>query len=164
MHQHDGDGLEAARADLLQGFADFRFVQFLLDFAIGQNALVDLGDEAIEQLRFDDVLGENIGPRLVADLQGIAEAARGDQGSRLAFALQESVGRNRGSHAYLADGAGGYRLARIKAHQCPYAGNGRIPIGAGIFGQHFAGMQVAFGVASNDIGERTAAIDPEIPM
>ena len=46
-----------------------------LDRAVGAHALVDLDDALVEQLRHDDVLGEDLRPGLVADAQRVAEAA-----------------------------------------------------------------------------------------
>ena len=45
----------------------------LLDRAVGEHALVDLDDVVIELLGLDDLLGEDVGPRLVADAQRVAE-------------------------------------------------------------------------------------------
>ena len=52
--------------------------------AVGEHALVDLDDAGIELLGLDDLLGENLRPRLIADLQRVAKAARRHQQRALA--------------------------------------------------------------------------------
>ncbi len=49
-----------------------------LDGAVGAHALVDLDDALEQHFRLDDVAGEDLRPRLVADLERVAEALGGD--------------------------------------------------------------------------------------
>jgi hypothetical protein len=50
-------------------------VERLLHRAIGQHPFVDLLDAFVEQFRLDDVEGlKDVGPRLVADFQRVAES------------------------------------------------------------------------------------------
>ena len=121
--------------------------------------------DALEQhVRLDDLLGEDVRAGLIADLQCVAEAARCDKKGAVALALQQGVGGNRCAHLHRADGARRDRLARLDAHQAADALDGCVFVGFGIFRQQFAGMDGAFGVARDDVGERAAPVDPEIPL
>jgi hypothetical protein len=56
-----------------------------------------------------------------------------------------------------------YALARRDAEQVPDAGHRGIAIARGIFGQQLVRDERAVGLARDDIGERAAAVDPELP-
>ena len=66
--------------------------------AIAAHTFSRLDDPRIEHFRLDDLLGEDVGPRLIADLQLIFQPLRNDQQRAFAFALQQRVGRDRGAH------------------------------------------------------------------
>ena len=57
---------------------------------------------------------------------------------------------------------GGDRRAGAKPEQIADRLHGGVGIG-GAFGEQFAHMQLAVGVAADDVGEGAAAVDPEIP-
>ena len=59
----------------------------------------------VELLRLDDVAREDVRPRLVADLQRVAEAARRHQQRAFAAPLEQRVGRDGGAHLDDADRA-----------------------------------------------------------
>ncbi len=82
-----------------------------LDRSVGEHAFVDLDDRGIELLRLPDVAGEDLRPRLVADLERVAEAARGHEQRALAAPLEQRVGRHRGAHLDDPDRAGRNRVA-----------------------------------------------------
>ena len=88
-----------------------------LDRAVGAHALVDLDDALVEQLRQDDLLGEDVGPRLVADPQRIAKAVGDEEERAVALALEQRVGGDRGAHLDGADRAGRDRRAGRQAEQ-----------------------------------------------
>ena len=77
-----------------------------LDRAVGAHALVDLGDALVEHVRLDDVAGKNLRPRLVADLERVAETLGDQQQRALALALEQRIGGDRGAHLHGADAAG----------------------------------------------------------
>ena len=122
--------------------ADGVEVRRRLDRAVGEHALVDLDDAGIELLGLDDVARENFGPRLVADLQRVAKAARRHQQRALAAPLQQRVGRDGGAHLDEADRAGGDRVARREAEQIADRLHRGVGIG-GAFRQQLAHMQRA---------------------
>ena len=134
-----------------------------LDRAVGAHALVDFDDALEQHLRLDDVLGEDLRPRLIADAQRVAETLGGEQQRAVALALQQRIGRDRGAHLHRADPAGGDWLAFCKTQQVADALHRGVPIGFGIFGEELVRDQRAVGLAPDDVGEGAAAIDPEIP-
>ena len=164
VHEDDGDGLDAVG---LRGFERRAYVAKIgrpLDRAVGAHALVDLDDALIEHVRFDDVLGENLGPGLITDPQRIAEAASRHQQRALAFAFQQRIGGDGGAHLDRADTPARQRLAGLEAHQVADALHGGVAIGLGIFREQLVGDQRAVRASADHVGERAAAVDPEIPL
>jgi hypothetical protein len=82
---------------------------------------------------------------------------------RLALALQQSVGRNRGAHLDVADAFCRDGGVLVDAEQVADALDGGVWIGLGVFRQELALVQRAVGCTANHIGEGAATIDPEIP-
>ena len=74
MHEHDGDGRDAVGARGSKRRHRRRMIERRLDAAIGAHPLRHLGDAGIEHRRLLDAAGEDLGPRLVADLERIAES------------------------------------------------------------------------------------------
>src|SRR5688572_19606377 len=92
-----GSRLRHRRYCLLQR----RFVERRHDPRTVSNALVDLEAQITrsQRLRMVDLKGVEMRPRLAADLQQITKTARGDDGDARALALDQGIGRNRGSVA-----------------------------------------------------------------
>ncbi len=78
-------------------------IRLLLDRAVGAHALVDLDDALVEHVGLDDMAGEDLRPRLVADAQRVAEALGDDEERALALALEQRIGGDRGAHLHRAD-------------------------------------------------------------
>ena len=74
MHEHDRDRRDAVSARSSQRGHRRGMIERRLDRAIGMHPLRHLGNAGIEHRRFLDAAGEDLGPRLVADLQRIAES------------------------------------------------------------------------------------------
>ena len=138
-------------------------IEFTLDRAVGAHALVDLGDALVEHFRLDDVAREDLWPRLVADPQRIAEAARDQQQRALALALEQRVGGDRGAHLHRADAAWRDRLAGREADEVADALDGGVAVGLGVFRQQLVGDERAVRPLADHVGEGAAAVDPEIP-
>nr|CAD6595180.1 hypothetical protein RFYW14_00003 [Pseudorhizobium flavum] len=164
VHEDDRDGAESGIELRLQVPADDGFIGGCLDLAIGPHALVDFHHGAVEQFRLDDFLGEDVGPRLIANRQRIAEAARRHEQCSLALAFEESIGRNRGAHLDRTDRAGRDRLALLQLQEFPDPLDGSIPVGLRILREELVRDQRTIRPAPDDVGERAAAIDPEIPL
>ena len=164
VHEHDGDGLDAVGHRLFERGAHGVEIKLALDGAVGQHALVDLDDALEQHLRLDDVLGENLRPRLVADAKRVAKALGGQQQRALALALQQRVGGDRGAHLHRADAARRDWLAFCKPEQVADALDGGVAIGLRVLRQELVGRQRAVRAAADDIGEGAAAVDPEVPL
>jgi len=163
MHEDDGDGVDAVGTGRARGGLDGGFVERLLDRTVGADAPADLGDALVELLRKHDLLGEDVGPRLVGDPQRVAKALRDEEQDAVALAFQQRVGGDGGAHLDVADGAGGDRLALLQAEQVADALDGGVAIGAGILREQLARVEPAGRVAADDVGEGAAAVDPEVP-
>ena len=68
-------------------------------------------------LGLDDLLGEDLRPRLVADLERVAETLGDQQQRALALALEQRIGRDRGAHLHRADRARVGSARRLQAEQ-----------------------------------------------
>ena len=132
--------------------------------AIAAHTFSRLDDPRIEHFRLDDLLGEDVGPRLIADLQLIFQPLRNDQQRAFAFALQQRVGGDRGAHLDGFDRVGRDRSAGRDAQELPDAFERCVVINAGVLRQHFAREYLTGWCARNDVRECAAAIDPEIPF
>ena len=163
VHEHDRHRVDSRGARLDQRATRRGEIGGFFNDAIGPHALVDLDDIGIELFGLDDLLGEDFRTRLIADLQRVAETLRGEQNGLFALALQKGVGGDGRAHLHRADAASGYGLARREAQKIADALHGGVAIGFRVLGEQFAGMQMAAGVAPDNIGERAAAIDPEVP-
>jgi hypothetical protein len=159
VHQHDGDRVDAVRLRLFQLVAQWVGVERALHRAVGHEALVHLDHLFVELLGQDDLLGEDVRPRLVGDPERVAETLRDQQKRPVALPLQERVGRDRRAHLHRAD-AGGVDLAAKRAADALDRG---ILVGAGVLGEKLQRVQRTVRRAAHDVGEGAAAIDPEVP-
>ena len=74
VHEDDRDRVDAVGLGALQIAPHGGEIGRALHRAVGAHALVDLDDALVEHVRLDDVPGKDLRPRLVADLQRVAEA------------------------------------------------------------------------------------------
>ena len=111
VHEDDCDGVVALLPGARQVGADGVEVRRGFHRSVGEHALGDFDNAGIELLRLDDVAREDFRPRLVADLQRVAKAARRHQQRALAAPLQQRVGGDGGAHLDEADRIGGDRGA-----------------------------------------------------
>ena len=162
VHEHDRDRFKALRLCFAQRGAHDVRIGRRLDRPVGEHALVDLDDVRIELLGLLDRAREDARTRLIADLERVAKAARRHQKGALAAPFEKRVGGDRRSHLDDADCAGRDRLARAKAEKTADAFDRRVRI-AGALGQKLDGMEPPARVAPDHVGERAAAIDPEVP-
>ena len=89
MHENDRDRLDAIGLGCLQIRAHRREIGLALDRAVGAHALIDFNDALVEHVRLDDVPGKNFRPRLVADLECVAETF-GDRAAAVRSPLRSS--------------------------------------------------------------------------
>ena len=162
VHEDDRDGAVSLRSRPAQRGAHGFRVRRRLYGSVGEHALVDLDHARVKQFGLLDRAGEDLRPRLIADLERIAEAARCDQERPLALPLQQRVGRDRRAHLDDPDRARRDRLARGQSDQAP----DRLDCGVFVsraFGEEFSRMQAPARIAPDHVGEGAAAIDPEVP-
>ncbi len=162
MHEHDRDGVVALGSRVGERGAHALRIGRGLDRAVGAHALVDLDDAGIKLLGLYDVAREYARARLVADLERIAKSARGHEQRALAAPLEQRVGGDRRSHLDGADRADRNRLVRSEAQETADRLDRGVRISRAL-GQKLHRMQPSARVAADHVGERAAAIDPEVP-
>jgi hypothetical protein len=98
VHQHDGASANTVIKRGPQRFLGSGEIQRAHGLAMCAEALVDLDHTLIEHRRQLDPAHEKLGPVLISDTQRVAKTARDGQHRALAGALQQCVGRDRGTH------------------------------------------------------------------
>ena len=160
MHQDHGHRTQAMSIGLLQAGLDVGQFQGL-EFAPGRiDAAGYLDHSCVESVGQPDIECEDIGAVLVADLQDVPKAAVGYQNGGFALALEQRVGADGRTHLDCRHPGRALRTAREDLGD-PV--KGRVRITLGILGQQLARLKHPVGPARHDVGERPAAVDPELP-
>ena len=162
VHEHDRDRVIALGSRVDERVTDRLGIRGALDRSVRQHALVDLDHAGIKLLGLYDVAGKDARARLIADLERIAKAARGHEQRALASPFEQRIGGYRGSHLDGVDRVGRNWLARSNAQEPADRLNRGVRV-SWTFGQKLHRMQPPARVAADHIGERAAAIDPEVP-
>src|SRR5690606_20971688 len=163
VHEHDRARAHAALERLAQLSFGARQIQRTHDLPVRANPLVDLEYALVQHLRQLDAPYEELRAMLMPDAQCIREAAGDQQHGALAPAFEQRVGRDRRAHPYGLDARGGDRLVRSERQDVPDGLHGRIRITLRIFREELASNDLAGRTAGDDVGERAAAVDPELP-
>ena len=129
--------------------------------AVGVDAFVRLDEFGIQRRRQADRASEDVRPVLIADAQGVAQAAGRDEQRRIALAREQRVRRDGGAQTHAQHRAAALRIVRRK-HRLD-AAHGRVAGMQRIAGQDLERVQLAEWAHSHDVGEGAAAIDGEIP-
>jgi len=122
-----------------------------------------LDHPVVQQLREDDLAGEDARPVLVPDPQRVAEPPGDDQDRGLTPAFEQRVRGHRGAEPDRADLAGRDGLPVRHPEQPADAGQHRIRVPARVFGEQLADSQRAVREPRDHVGERAAPVDPEVP-
>jgi hypothetical protein len=163
VHEDDGDAREAARAGRGELPGERWLVEGPDDVAQRADPLVGLDDSAVEQFRQDDPPVEEARPVLVGDAERVAEALGDDQQRRLALALEQRVGGDGGAHLHRLDAVGRHRFVAAQPEEPADAGDRGVAVLLGVLGEELGRDERAVGAATDDVGERAAAVDPELP-
>jgi hypothetical protein len=163
VHEDDRDRVDAVGLRGGKRAACALKVKTAFHRAVGADAFVDFRDALIKHVGLDDVAGENLRPRLIADLQRVAETFRDEEECTVALALQQRVGRDRSAHLHGADPARRDGIAALKAKKIADALHGGVGIGLRVFRQQLVRGERTIRCAADNVGEGAAAIDPEIP-
>ena len=127
------------------------------------DAFARLDHPFIQHFRQPDVKIEQTRPGLGGDPQRIAKAPGNHQYGALALAFQERIRGHRGSHFDAGHPRGRNGFIGSKTEHPPDTFHRGVVILRRIFRQQLEGVQFTLGRASDDIGERAAAIDPKLP-
>ena len=134
VHEDDRDRVVAVRLGFRQIRAHGGEIGLGLDRSVGEHALGDFDDAGVELLGFDDVAREDLGPRLIPDLERIAKTLGRHQQRALAAPLEQRVCRNRRAHLDEADRVGRDRRAGREREEIADRLHGGVGIGRA-FGQ-----------------------------
>ena len=147
-----------AADQLLAGRDDARLVERLDHAAVGGDALGDLEAMPARHQRLGLVPGqvEHVGHADAADLQHVAEAARGDQAGPGAGALQDGVGADGGAVQHLLDARPGRCSSSFSSAATPADHGAARIVGRG---RHLALVQDAVARHDDDVRERAPDID-----
>jgi hypothetical protein len=163
VHEDHCAGADARVERDLQLGAQRRQVERLQHLALRVDPLLRLDHPLVQQLRQHDMAFEQLRPGLVGDAQRVAEATCGDQQRAVALALEQRVGGHRGAHLHALDPIRRDGFTGAQAEQTTDALNRGIAVLLGVLGQQLQRLQLTFGRAADDVGEGTAAVDPELP-
>ena len=163
MHEHDGDGIDAVGAASFERSARSGKIERSLDAAVGADALRHLGDARIEHRRLLYSAREDLWPRLVADLERVAEPFAHEQQNAVALALQQRIGGDRGAHLDAVDQLRRKRVPALNAKKIADARGRRIRIGLWILREELVREQPPVRRPRHDVGEGAAAVDAELP-
>ena len=94
---------------------------------------IDLDHPLIKLFGQQDLLGKNVGPRLVGNAQRVTEAAGDDQQGPVAAAFQQGVCGHGRAHLDLADKRMRNGATRLDRQHLTDALNGRVAVGFGVF-------------------------------
>ena len=163
MHENDGHTAQPGVELVLHVGAQLLLVQRTPQFAARTNTLLRFHYRAVEQFGQHDAALKQAGPVLVGNPQRVAKAARGHQQCRLALALQQRIGGNRGSHLDTIDQLRGDGLMGRKPQQMANAGHRGILVLLRVVAQQLVCHQATIGAFSDHVGEGAATVDPELP-
>src|SRR5271156_1053441 len=130
---------------------------------MGADALGRFDHPLIQHFWKHDMAVEQARPRLRGDPERITKTPRNHQQGPFTLAFQQRVGGYRGTHFHASNLLRRDHLARRKLQQPAYALDRRIVVLSGTFRQQLERMQRLVRRASDDIRERAAPIDPELP-
>ena len=163
MHEHDGHRGDAVAERFFQGGPRRLEVERHEHFAFGGTALLHLDDLLVQEVGEDDLAGEEVWPILIADAQRVPETPGDEQRGAVPLALEKRVGRNGRPHLDRVDDRGRKCLVTGQAEQVAHALQRRIFVPLGVFRKQLVGDEPAIRRRGHDVGERAAAIDPELP-
>ena len=163
VHEDDGGGADAGVKGLAETRAGGVEVDRYVDRAVGADPFAHLDHALVEVFRFDDMAVEQARAGLIADLERVAEAVRGDEHRSVAGAFEQRVGGDRRAHLDRVDHAVRDRLARTHAQQVADALDRGVTVDFRVFRQELVRPDVSLRVAGHDVGEGAATVDPEIP-
>src|SRR5215471_21037122 len=98
VDEHNCDGFYAFSVGSRQISTNRCNIRFLFYRSVGAHALINLGHALVEHVGLDNLPGEYLWTRLVADLECIAESSGNQQKRPFTLTLEQGIGRDRGAH------------------------------------------------------------------
>ena len=156
VHQNDGQRAIALVVGALKAGACRLRIERPQHLALGGDPFVHLDDMAVERLGKHYVPREDVGPRLVADPQGVAEPGGDRQRHPLSLALEQGVGGDGRPHLDRVE-----RAAARLARGSPRSRRRRHPRSAPDCRRGACARPAAPPAPGDDVGEGAAAVDRE---
>ena len=163
MEQHDRAASQPGVKGLLQIERSPFGVERPHAGAIGGSALCDFDDPLVEHLGQYDVAFEQTRPGLRADAQRIPETLRDQQYRGLTLALQKRIRCHGRPHLHALDAVGADQIVGLQAKHTTDALDRSVFVLLRVLGQELVRDEPAIGGAPDDIGERTAPVNPQLP-
>ena len=163
VHQRNGDSGYALGPRLGQRHLNGSFIQRANLASVGVKTARHFGHRLIQKIGAANIKVKKRGSRLRADPQKVGKTFGDQQQNPLTLAFKKGVRGDRGAHFHGVDGRIGQGIVRPKPKAIPDALHSGVRIAAGIFGQKLGGHQTTIRRTPDDIGERAAAVDPELP-
>ncbi len=163
VHEHDRDRPVAFGVCRFQIPARALEIERRKHLAPRADALLDFDHLRIQQLGQHDVPVEEARAVLVGDAQRVAKAARDDEQRALALALEERVGRDGGAHLDDLDRLACNRRSGRRAQKAANPLDRGVAVAPGVLGKELERDDAAVGASCDHVGERAAAVDPELP-
>ena len=162
VQQHDGHRAQSRAPRACQFRLESRGVERSQNHAMRIDALVRLDHRRVQRRGRRDFEREDVGTILIPDAQRVGEARRGDERHGLPAAREQRIGRDGGADLHRREPPGpAPRALENPADRGELAGlAGRAPARPR---WHLAHVQLALGRESDDIRERAAPVDPELP-
>ena len=163
VHEDDGDGVDALGSRAVERGTRGREVERRLHAAVRAQALRHLGDAHIEHRRLLYSTRKDLGPRLIADLERVAEAFAHQQQHAIALALEQRIGGDGGPHLDALDQLRRQRSPARRAEQVGDARGRRVDVSLGVLREKLVREEPPVRATRHDVGERAAAVDAELP-
>jgi len=162
MKQHDRHRVIPRGPDRHQLLASRVGIERLKHLALRAEPFIDFDHVGVQHLGQHDVEIEQAGSSLVTDAQRVGESLCRHKCGRFAFAFEQRVRRDGCTHLHRADAVDGQRLTVGEVEQIANALHRGIVVTARVLGQQLVRGRRSVGVMRDEVGERAAAIDPEV--
>ena len=164
MHEHHGAGAESVSPGGPQLYFSISKVQWFNELTMRGDAFAYLDHIGVQNRGALDAQCKQLGAVLIADLDGVAKSCGGDQQRPFSLAFQQGIGCHRRAQFDDLDLIYGDRLPGLQSQQIANSLDGRVRVPLGVLGQQLVREQLAVRAERYDVGERSAAINPELPL
>ena len=128
------------------------------------DTLIHFHHSFIKQFWQFNLAHKKLGTGLISNAKLVTKTARDHEQCAFAFALKQRIGGNRGAHLNRFNLIRWNRIVRLEPKQVANPLHRRIFVTLRVLGQQLVRDERSVGFLSDDVSERAAAIDPELPL